>query len=162
MSGQEELLEGIEVPAHKDNGEAGEPAAEEVKELFLVVHGIGQQLATTHESFNSVYVRPELSRPQASQGLTCLRRAESLFQDSNTLRMEAQKQAEGEAIKKMMDGHQVQFLPIQWRGSLKVRLGLSLALFVLSRVPNHSSSFLTQFKHEEATAEDETHSLSNR
>ncbi|KAL7410798.1 DDHD domain-containing protein [Mrakia frigida] len=108
----DQLEEGVEIPSHKENGEPGEPAASEVKELFLVVHGIGQQLASTHESFNSVY-------------------------DSNTLRIEAQKQAECEAVKQMMGGDQVQFLPIQWRGSLK-------------------------FKTASTTEEDETHSLSNR
>ncbi|CED84749.1 Phosphatidic acid-preferring phospholipase A1, contains DDHD domain [Phaffia rhodozyma] len=88
------FVEGVEKPTMMPNGEPGEPPAGEVTDLILVVHGIGQQLALTHEGFSFVYC-------------------------TNLLRKEAQKQATGAALKSIMRDRQVQFLPIQWRASLK-------------------------------------------
>lgn len=79
----------------KDNGDPGEPPSDEVTDLILVVHGIGQQLAVSHEGFNFVYA-------------------------TNILRKEAQKQALSPALRSIMRDRQVQFLPIQWRASLKL------------------------------------------
>ncbi|KAL7410393.1 DDHD domain-containing protein [Mrakia frigida] len=88
-------VEGVEMPNVQDNGEDEEPEAAEVTDLILIVHGIGQQLATTHEGFNFVYA-------------------------ANILRKEAQKQALSPALASIMRDRQVQFLPIQWRASLKL------------------------------------------
>lgn len=46
--------EGIELPATREDGEAGEPPAEDVSDLVLIVHGIGQAMTVNHESFNSL------------------------------------------------------------------------------------------------------------
>ena len=54
-----------------------------------------QQLATTNEGFSFIYA-------------------------ANIIRTEAQKQAMGPALSSIMRDRQVQFLPIQWRASLKL------------------------------------------
>lgn len=91
----EQPVEGVELPATTADGEDEEPDAKEVTDLILIVHGIGQQLATTNEGFSFIYA-------------------------ANIIRTEAQKQAMGPALSSIMRDRQVQFLPIQWRASLKL------------------------------------------
>lgn len=73
-----------------------------VTDLILVVHGIGQGLTATYEAFDFVY-------------------ATNMFRDV------ARTQAQTPAISSIMRHRRVQFLPVQWRASLKLDLGEELA-----------------------------------
>ncbi|KAG8944534.1 hypothetical protein FRC04_001756 [Tulasnella sp. 424] len=73
-----------------------------VTDLILVVHGIGQGLTATYEAFDFVY-------------------ATNMFRDV------ARTQAQTPAIGSIMRDRRVQFLPVQWRASLKLDLGEELA-----------------------------------
>ncbi|KAG9002630.1 hypothetical protein FRB90_011344, partial [Tulasnella sp. 427] len=73
-----------------------------VTDLILVVHGIGQGLTATYEAFDFVY-------------------ATNMFRDV------ARTQAQTPAISSIMRDRRVQFLPVQWRASLKLDLGEELA-----------------------------------
>ncbi|KAG9003236.1 hypothetical protein FRB93_011149 [Tulasnella sp. JGI-2019a] len=70
----------------------------EVTDLILVVHGIGQGLTATYEAFDFVYV-------------------------TNMLRQIARTQSQSPALASIMREKRVQFLPVQWRASLKLDLG---------------------------------------
>ncbi|KAG8931603.1 hypothetical protein FRC02_002478 [Tulasnella sp. 418] len=73
-----------------------------VTDLILVVHGIGQGLTATYEAFDFVY-------------------ATNMFRDV------ARKQSQSPAISSMMKDSRIQFLPVQWRASLKLDVGEELA-----------------------------------
>ncbi|KZT60687.1 hypothetical protein CALCODRAFT_492247 [Calocera cornea HHB12733] len=68
---------------------------EKVTDLILIVHGIGQGLAEQWEAFNFVYA-------------------------VNIIRAVARKQATTPSLSSVLRSHRVQFLPIQWRASLKI------------------------------------------
>ncbi|KAG8859904.1 hypothetical protein FRC20_011748, partial [Serendipita sp. 405] len=73
----------------------GEGSSQDVTDLILVVHGIGQGLSTQYESYNFVYM-------------------------VNLMRIIARKQAMSPALNSIMRSHNVQFLPVQWRTNLKL------------------------------------------
>jgi hypothetical protein len=64
-------------------------------DLILVVHGIGQNLATQYESFNFIYA-------------------------SNQLRQVLRKQSLDPALSSVMRNRRIQILPVQWRANLKL------------------------------------------
>lgn len=66
----------------------------ELAELVLVIHGIGQKLATTYDSFNIVHA-------------------------INSLRKLCNKQARDETVRKVVGNQRLQFIPLQWRSSLQ-------------------------------------------
>ncbi|KZO92672.1 hypothetical protein CALVIDRAFT_504021 [Calocera viscosa TUFC12733] len=78
-------------------GEENE-GSEKVTDLILIVHGIGQGLAEQWEAFNFVYA-------------------------VNIIRAVARKQATTPSLSSVLRSHRVQFLPIQWRASLKIDEG---------------------------------------
>ncbi|CCA71004.1 related to phosphatidic acid-preferring phospholipase A1 [Serendipita indica DSM 11827] len=77
------------------DAKVGEGWSEDVTDLILVVHGIGQGLSAQYESYNFLYM-------------------------VNLMRMVARKQAMSPALNSIMRSHNVQFLPIQWRANLKL------------------------------------------
>ncbi|KAG8905484.1 hypothetical protein FRB99_008880 [Tulasnella sp. 403] len=72
-----------------------------VTDLILVIHGIGQGLTLTYEAFDFVYA-------------------------TNMLREVARVQAQTPAISSIMRDRRVQFLPVQWRASLKLDMDKEL------------------------------------
>ncbi|KAF9516435.1 hypothetical protein BS47DRAFT_662714 [Hydnum rufescens UP504] len=104
-------LEGINTPSTAlndgssgrhlaDNGatsDASSDIAEEVTDLILIVHGIGQGLTAQYEAFNFVYV-------------------------TNLFRNIARAQATTPALASIVRSNHVQFLPVQWRASMKFDL----------------------------------------
>ncbi|KAF8334747.1 DDHD domain-containing protein [Cantharellus anzutake] len=69
----------------------------EVTDLILIVHGIGQGLTAQYESFNFVYA-------------------------TNMFRNVARKQSVSPALASIVRSKRVQFLPVQWRASMKYDL----------------------------------------
>ncbi|GFZ43062.1 hypothetical protein JCM24511_00780 [Saitozyma sp. JCM 24511] len=64
-------------------------------DLILLVHGIGQQLATQHEAYNFVYA-------------------------GNKLRQAMRKQCSNPALAAIVRDRRIQLLPVQWRASLQL------------------------------------------
>ena len=64
-------------------------------DLILVIHGIGQNLATQYESFNFIYA-------------------------SNQLRQVLRKQSLDPSLSSVMRDRRLQILPVQWRANLKL------------------------------------------
>ncbi|KAG8808008.1 hypothetical protein FRC17_004176 [Serendipita sp. 399] len=89
-----ETLNDIDTTAGYDS-KVGEGNSQDVTDLILVVHGIGQGLSTQYESYNFVYM-------------------------VNLMRIIARKQAMSPALNSIMRSNNVQFLPIQWRTTLKL------------------------------------------
>ncbi|KAG8812689.1 hypothetical protein FRC19_002992 [Serendipita sp. 401] len=77
------------------DAKVGEGSSQDVTDLILVVHGIGQGLSTQYEAYNFVYM-------------------------VNLMRIIARKQAMSPALNSIMRSHNVQFLPVQWRTNLKL------------------------------------------
>ncbi|TDL17868.1 hypothetical protein BD410DRAFT_753898 [Rickenella mellea] len=72
----------------------GSDVHEEVTDLVLIIHGIGQGLADQYEGFNFVYA-------------------------ANLFRQVARKQSMSPALSSVMRNRRVQFLPVHWRMNLK-------------------------------------------
>ncbi|KAF8312978.1 hypothetical protein DL93DRAFT_1212391 [Clavulina sp. PMI_390] len=69
----------------------------EITDLILLVHGIGQGLAAQYETWDFVYA-------------------------TNLFRNVCRKQAQSPALASIMRNRRVQFLPVQWRASMKFDL----------------------------------------
>lgn len=75
----------------KGTDDGSEP---ELAELVLVIHGIGQKLAVTYDSFNIVHA-------------------------INQLRKICNKKGRDPAVSQLVGNKRVQFIPLQWRSSLQ-------------------------------------------
>ncbi|KZS90434.1 hypothetical protein SISNIDRAFT_475303 [Sistotremastrum niveocremeum HHB9708] len=75
----------------------GADGTEEITDLILVIHGIGQGMAASYEAFNFLYA-------------------------TNQFRRVARKQATDPALASIMRNRRVQFLPVQWRTNLQLSL----------------------------------------
>lgn len=75
----------------KSTEDGSEP---ELAELVLVIHGIGQKLAVTYDSFNIVHA-------------------------INQLRKQCNKKVRDPAISQLAGNKRLQFIPLQWRSSLQ-------------------------------------------
>ncbi|KZT35133.1 hypothetical protein SISSUDRAFT_1064729 [Sistotremastrum suecicum HHB10207 ss-3] len=75
----------------------GADGTEEITDLILIIHGIGQGMAASYEAFNFLYA-------------------------TNQFRRVARKQATDPALASIMRNRRVQFLPVQWRTNLQLSL----------------------------------------
>lgn len=83
------------------------------------MHGIGQHHAATHEGFSFVYAVNVLRKEAMYDSLSV-----SVSRASRSLTtppaLVCRKQAASPAVSSIMRDRSVQFLPIQWRASLKL------------------------------------------